>query len=228
MVMLLFAASLPVAAKCVVLALALQGYVAQSLYKVLQLAVPAVWRWRGGLRGAAVLWPVDVPLPTARLWLGATTLGLSLSAAGAIAAWLLLPALGLSPLHLRAAFDARFAVTPLQAVLVVVFLSCANSALEELHFRAWLDRELLRRAGDATGIAVSAMVFGIMHALIVWGLPGVTPVLLCLVAIALALAGAAWSLLARCPGGIHAAWWSHALTDALLLTWGLWWLGYIG
>jgi hypothetical protein len=44
--------------------------------------------------------------------------------------------------------------------------------------------------------------------------------------VALLLIAVVWSLLARRPGGIHAAWLSHAMTDAGLLTWGLFWLGY--
>ena len=49
---------------------------------------------------------------------------------------------------------------------------------------------------------------------------------LALVFVSLWIAGASWSLIARRPGGIHAAWLSHGLTDSGLLTWGLLWLGY--
>jgi hypothetical protein len=56
---------------------------------------------------------------------------------------------------------------------------------------------------------------------------GATPLVLWLVFASLFIAGVSWSLIARRPGGIHAAWLSHGLTDAGLLTWGLFWLGYL-
>ena len=111
-------------------------------------------------------------------------------------------------------------------MIVVVFLTSINSALEELHFRAWLDPELSRRFGDSAGIVASAAAFGAMHVLIFANMRDVTPVVLGLVFLALFAMGTAWSMLARRPGGIHAAWFSHALTDAGLLTWGLYWLDY--
>ena len=74
---------------------------------------------------------------------------------------------------------------------------------------------------------VSASAFASMHLLIFRGMPGATAGPQAVVFASLALAGLFWSYLARRPGGIHAAWLSHGLTDALLLTWGLRWLGYL-
>jgi len=113
------------------------------------------------------------------------------------------------------------------AVAVVLFLSCFNSAIEELHFRAWLDPALSRSLGNVLGILISALAFGCMHGLIFYGIPGIPPTPLFLIIGALTIAGVCWSLLTRMRGGIHAAWWSHACADALLMLWGLHWLGYI-
>ncbi len=66
-----------------------------------------------------------------------------------------------------------------------------------------------------------------MHSLIFLGLPGFPIPLVIIAGVSLAAAGAVWSAILRMRGGIHAAWLSHALTDAILLTWGLMWLGYV-
>jgi membrane protease YdiL (CAAX protease family) len=135
--------------------------------------------------------------------------------------------MGIDPEPIRAGLDVRFAVGPVGACLVVIFLSLLNSALEELHFRAWLDREISSRWGTVAGISISAVAFGAMHVLIFLGMPGLPCLAMLLVPLGLAVAGVAWSILMRLPGGIHAAWFSHGLTDSLLLGWGLHWLGYI-
>lgn len=220
-------AALPFAAKIAVLALGLQGYIAQSLYKVFQVLVPACWRRREGLRGLALLWPTTEPMPRARTWLLATGTALILSGSAIIAAPLLLPLWNIRPETIRAGFDARFSVGAGGAVAVVLFLSCFNSAIEELHFRAWLDPALSRSLGNIPGILISALAFGCMHGLIFAGFAGIPPAPLFLIIGALTLAGIAWSLLTRMRGGIHAAWWSHACADALLMLWGLQWLGYL-
>jgi membrane protease YdiL (CAAX protease family) len=150
-----------------------------------------------------------------------------LSGCGMGAATWLLPYLELDPHAIRAGLDDRFQMGPAGALLVVVFLSVVNSGLEELHFRAWLDRELSARWGAAAGIAASSLAFGGMHVLIFLGMPDLPAAAVVLVPLSLAIAGAVWSLLMRRPGGIHAAWLSHGLTDALLLGWGLHWLDYV-
>ena len=105
-------------------------------------------------------------------------------------------------------------------------LPTLNSGLEELHFRVWLDRELSRRYGDAVGIIFSAAAFAAMHLFIFANMRGIAAAAFACSLRALFAVAVAWSLLARRPGGIHAAWLSHALTDAGLMTWGLFWLGY--
>ncbi|HAI98451.1 TPA: hypothetical protein DCL30_02815 [Candidatus Peribacteria bacterium] len=224
---LLGAASIPFLVKIAVLSLGVSGYLLQSLYKVFQLIVPGVWRYRDGKTGARIVWPTDEPRPSAVLWIMATLIALVLSLSAIVALQLLIPLFHLDPETLRRGLDARFAVGPVGAVAVVVFLSFLNSALEELHFRAWLDRELSRSTGDTIGIITSASLFGLMHGLIFLGLPDVPTSLIPLAIIGLAIGGICWSLLLRKSGGIYAAWWSHGLTDALLLGWGLSWLGYL-
>ena len=221
-------AATPFAAKAVVLVAGLTGYGLQSIYKLFQLAVPCFWRFRRGQsRGINVLWPTDERLPDVRTWLIGVVAAVVLSGSAIAAANWLLPRLELDPTRIRAGLDARFPISAAGAVAVVLFLSVANSALEELHFRAWLDREISSRWGAAAGIAVSAAAFGAMHVLIFSGLPDLPTAASLLVALALAGAGVTWSLVMRLPGGIHAAWLSHGLTDAILLGWGLHWLGYV-
>ncbi len=204
-----------------------QGYLLQSLYKVFQLLIPAAWRWKNGMHGIRVLWPAEEPLPSWKMWMTGIAVAFGLSGAGVGALLLLAPLLGIDPSAIRAGMDARFSVGPAAALCVVVFLSFANSALEELHFRAWLDRGLSARMGSIAGIGVSAAAFGAMHGLIFLGLPGIPPAVAGLAAAATMLCGVCWSLLMRGRGGIHAAWLSHGLTDVLLLGWGLGWLGYL-
>jgi membrane protease YdiL (CAAX protease family) len=226
--LLLFSAAAPFVAKVLSLAVHAASYPAQSAYKLLQLVVPVLWRRRySGKRGLAALWPIDEPLPGMATWGLAVAAALVLSGAAVATLLLCADALGLDPMALRQQIDARFGMTPGRALAVVLYLFTINAALEELHFRAWLDRELSVRLGHALGICASACTFAAMHLLIFAAMPGFGPVQLALVFIALFVAGATWSLIARRRGGIHAAWLSHGLTDATLLFWGLLWLGYL-
>ncbi|MBU0766827.1 CPBP family intramembrane metalloprotease [Patescibacteria group bacterium] len=227
LLVLLSAASLPFITKIAVLFVGLQGYAFQSLYKILQLGIPIVWRKKEGHRGLSIIWPFNEPLPQKRTWIIATAIAIVLTTTAILIINLLAPILNLSPELIRAGMDQRFAVNPQSAVAVVIFLSFINSAIEELHFRAWLDREISKRIGSVSGILISAFAFGGMHGLIFYGMPFISPTTIFLIIIGLAVSGICWSLLARMKGGIHAAWWSHGLTDALLLLWGLRWLGYI-
>jgi membrane protease YdiL (CAAX protease family) len=222
-------ASIPFLIKIGVMAAGATGYALQSLYKLAQLAVPVYWRRTvDRRRGWAILWPVDEPLPDA------TTVAIAIGVAALLGGTAVFGILVVAPLaeieidprDLRSGFDTRFQLTPARAAVIVLYLLTMNAALEELHFRAWLDRELSARLGTSAGISVSASAFALMHLFIFANMPAATPVILLLVFAALAVAGIAWSLIARRPGGIHAAWLSHGLTDAGLLTWGLCWLGY--
>lgn len=222
--LLLLAASTPFWLKAATMGLS--GYALQSLYKVGQAAVPVLWRMWQGRRGRQIF-ALEVRLPSGALL--CTAVLVACGAAGIAIGLLVMlaPMLGLNPETLRAGFDGRFAVSGMGAVAVVAFLSLLNSALEEFHFRGWLDTELSKRAGTFVGITVSALAFGCMHGFIALGLPGVPPIVVVPMVGGLALVGACWSGLMRRPGGIYAAWLSHGLTDAVLLTWGLWWLGYL-
>lgn len=224
---ILVLAGLPFAAKGATVWFGLSGYLAQSSYKILQLAIPLLWRYGRGERGFSVAWPVRDGFPFWRLLNLGAAIALLLAGSAIGAVLLLGPTLGLHPAVLREGFDGRFAVSGAAAVAVVLFLSFLNSALEELHFRVWLDRELTKRLGNIIGIGVSALAFGCMHGFILLGLPGVPTMVIPLMVGGLTFAGICWSLLLRRPGGVYAAWLSHGLTDALLLTWGLFWLGYL-
>ncbi len=224
---LLALAAAPFLAKSYVLFAAVTGYLGQLSYKMFQLAAPVFWRRRYGRRRLlACFWPVDEPLPDATTWALAVSVAVTLAGAAACAVIGLHEILGIDPVLIKNDLDAKFGLTTFRAILIVVYLFTINAALEELHFRAWLDREVSRRWGDLVGVLLSAGAFAAMHVFIFAGVASVGTVVFLLLFAALFIAGVAWSLIARRPGGIHAAWLSHGLTDAALLTWGLSWLGY--
>ena len=205
------------------------NYAAQSLYKLGQLLVPVVWRRRvDGQWGGACLWPVDQPRPAASTWAAAVIVaGVSI-----LLAALLVPrvasALGVAPAEVRRHLEDKFSLAPSLLLPAIVFLSTLNAGLEELHYRAWLGQELSRRWGPTLGIATSSALFAAMHLFIFAGVRDVGCSALAVLFVVLAAAGTLWSLIALRPGGIHAAWLCHGLTDAGLLGWGLVWLGYWG
>jgi len=214
-------------AKVAAIGFGASSYLFQSAYKPFQLFAPVVWRRKIDRRTLLCsFWPFDEPLPSTATWLIAVGTAAALAGSAIATVLLLAGPLGIEPAQLREQFDQKFDMTSAKAVAVVFYLFTINAALEELHFRAWFDRELASRFGDTVGIGVSAIVFSAMHLFIFAGMDGVTPSMMVLLFVALAIAGVAWSLIARRPGGIHAAWLSHGLTDAGLLTWGLFWLGY--
>lgn len=223
MTSVLLLAALPFGIKAITLFAGATGYGLQSLYKIAQLGVPLLW-WRRSWQSPRSLLVVR---PSVGLLAVAAAVSVLVTVLAIALILTLAPIFDLDPVELRKAYDDRFAVSGMGAVAVVVFLSFLNSALEELHFRAWLDRELSQRVGDVAGVAVSACAFGGMHGFILIGMPNVPTIGIVLMAIGLAFVGACWSMMMRRPGGIYAAWLSHGLTDALLLTWGLFWLGYL-
>lgn len=201
------------------------NYVAQSLYKLGQLFVPVLWRRRvEGRRGWACWWYVEEPLPTRRVGSIAVALAVVMVALPALAIPLLAQKFNVDPLAVRAHLSAKFSLTPALAVPAVVFLSTLNAGLEEFHFRGWLDRQLSMRCGALVGALGSAAAFALMHLFIFAGVPDAKPAAQVGVFVVLFGAGLIWSWLARRPGGIHAAWLAHGLTDAGLLTWGLFWI----
>ena len=224
---LLALAAAPFLAKGYVVFAAVTGYLGQSSYKMFQLAAPLFWRRRYGRRRLlACFWPVDEPLPDATTWALAVSVAVTLAGTAACAVIGLHEVVGIDPVLIKNGLDAKFGLTTGKAFLIVVYLFTINAALEELHFRAWLDREVSRRWGDLVGVLLSASAFAAMHVFIFDGVTTVGPLAKLLLFVALFIAGISWSLIARRPGGIHAAWLSHGLTDAALLTWGLSWLGY--
>ena len=222
---ILLLAALPFVTK--IAALGTTGYTLQSLYKIVQLAIPTAWRYRKNERGFDIFWPFHEPRPTPMGWAIGALSGCMLALAGIVAIKIAASFGLVDPASIRTGFDERFTVDASLAVIIVVFLSTINAALEELHFRAWLDRELSALWGTHAGVGISALAFGGMHILIFWGMPWFLLQTILMMAAALALAGAVWSVLARMKGGIHIAFLSHAVADALLLAWGLFWLGYM-
>lgn len=224
---LLFGALLPFLVQTVVLLSGVTGYVFQSFYKAAQLGAFTIWRFAHGERGLAIFWPVREQLPSRRTFLTATFIGLLVGAVAIALLLTLLPFVDLDRDAIRYLFDERFKITPLSGLLITLYLCTINSALEEMHFRQWMDLEISRRFGTAVGITFAAVAFGMMHVFLFIGF-GVIPLLpIGIMAAGLAVTGALWSILIRQKGGIYAAWWSHAVADAVLLFWGLQWLGYL-
>lgn len=224
----LLVALIPFAVRWLCLTAAGEHRALHWVYKVPLLLVPVLWRWRvNNRRGLAAFWPIEEPWPRASVWLVAVAMGVLFAAAAIVMVLTLSPLLEIDPQRLREGFDTRFALTPLKAMGIVLYLLSLNAGLEELHYRAWLDRELSARACNVVGVVCSAMAFSGMHVFVFAGMPGVGVVHLVLVCLGLFVAGVSWSWLMRRPGGIHAAWLSHGLTDSGLLVWGLYWLGYL-
>jgi membrane protease YdiL (CAAX protease family) len=220
-------ALLPFAVRGAVVAWFAQSYVAQSAYKLPLLAAPVGWRlFADNRRGWNAWWPVREPLPGRRTVAMAVGFAAAFVGAAIVTVANLAPVLGIDPAVLREHLDRRFALNPFVVCVVAVYLFSINAGLEELHYRAWLDRELSRRLGNAVGIGTSAVLFALLHVFVFAGMPGAGLLPQTLLVAALTMAGAAWSWLSRRPGGIHAAWLSHGLTDVGVLAWGLWWLGY--
>ena len=227
MAILFLFAAFPFAVKAATMAFAAKGYGLQSLYKFAQIIAPLAWRRLHGERGLSVAWPVREPRPSPKLLAVGGSSGVLFGVSAILAARSLAPAFSMDPAVLRAGFDNTFAVDGFFAVAVVVFLAFANSAIEEMHFRVWLDGEVSKRWGNAAGIVLSALAFAAMHGFILLRFPTMPTALTGLIIGCLAFAGGCWSLMVRRPGGLYAAWISHALCDAILLGWGLFWLGYI-
>ena len=225
--LLLALAAAPFVANTVVVYYGLPGYGWQLVYKSLLLAAPVFWRYQfGGHRGLACFWPVNEPLPSAATWAIAVTVALTMAGASISAIMGLGELLGLDRHVLKGELDAKFTLTTPIAILIVVYLFSFNAALEELHFRAWFDRELSARWGSFAGITISAAAFGAMHFFVFAGMGSATFGVMFLMFVSLFIAGVSWSLIARREGGIHAAWLCHGLTNVGLMTWGLSWLGY--
>lgn len=225
--LLLLLAFLPFVLKIATIWFGPNSYLFQSSYKFAQLAGPIYWRRKYlQLRGWKSCWPLDDAWPTARMWLWGALAAIALAVSAILAVLILAPWLEIDASKLRLLFDRRFDVTPIRAALIVVYLFTINAALEEFHFRVWLDKQLSIRFGDWAGIAGSSLAFGAMHTLIFAGMEGVSGLAVALVCVALTIAGISWSILMRQTSGIYVPWLSHGLTDSILLTWGLFWLGY--
>ena len=225
---LVFGIVLPFLLKGLALATGVTGYFLQSVYKLAQLGVPWSWRWKiDGYHGMSILWPVREPRPPWRTMVTATIVALVTSGTAIGSILVLGPTLGLDPASVRAGLEERFSITPTTAIALVLFLAVANSGLEELYFRYWMDREISKRYGAVVGVSVSALLFGWTHVLIFYGQTSLTGTHMALLVSALVVAGIAWSLILRMKGGLYGAWWSHCLNNLILMSWGLEWLGIV-
>lgn len=227
MITLLSFAAAPFIVKAFTMAFVAKGYGLQSLYKFAQIFVVLAWRRAHGEKGFSIAWPIHEAKPSFSLLGMAIGSGVLFGFAAIVAVRALTPIYGMDPTVIRAGFDNTFAVDGIFALVVCAFLAFINSAIEEMHFRVWLDGEVSKRIGDACGIAVSSVAFGAMHGFVLWGFPTMPTSMSALILCCLIGAGTCWSLMVRRTGGIYAAWISHGLTDAILLMWGLFWLGYL-
>ena len=204
------------------------NYAAQSLYKVAQLLIAGGWRRNvEGKRGLAIWWPVDERRPDRTTILIAIGVALASGVTAAVTASWLAPRIGLDPAAIQERLSSRFSLTTSTMIPSVLLLSTVNAALEELHYRVWLDRALSACCGSTIGIGVSTALFSAIHLFIFFGIPNAGWIAMGGVFLGLVIGGTAWSLIARRPGGIHAAWLAHCLTDIVLLTWGLHWIGLL-
>ena len=207
--------------------LGILGYGVQLIYKAALIAGPMIWRTRQDEKLSwNSVWPIKEPLPSKKVWIYSLLSAVIFSGSAIFTITFFHEMLGVDPNVLKSEFDSLFSLTTPIAVGLVLYLFTINAALEELHFRAWLDVELSSRYGNWVGVFVSSNLFAAMHMFIFAGMEGVSVLSMGLVYLSLVIAGVTWSMFRRVPGGIHAAWLSHGLTDAVLLTWGRFWLGY--
>lgn len=223
--LLLVFAITPIIVKVFTLLLGFTGYGLQSVYKLFQFGIPLLW-WHFATTEYTTAQKLLWKKPTLISVCVAACIGVTLGIIGIIAARFAIPLLHIDPVAIRTSLDARFSMTPITALLVVIFLASLNAALEEFYFRGWMDIELSSRTSNTIGVIVSTLLFGVIHIFIFVGTPGLTLTIYILVCIALTGAGAIWSLLLRKTRTLYTAIISHGLTDAMLLGWGLRWLGY--
>lgn len=204
------------------------GYLFHGTYKILLLLIPVLWRHKKQqIRGWRIFWPVEEPLPSSRTWAAAVGIALILSLLGIATTTLAAQWLNLDPFVIQAQLNSRFDVTAIGAIVITILLATFNAGLEELHYRWWLDRELSKAWNEKAGTIISAVAFAGMHLLVLAGTGVLSLLAMSILFGALFVAGVTWSLLSRRPGGIHAAWLSHGLTNVILMSWGLHWLGYV-
>lgn len=179
------------------------GWMGHGLYKILLLGIPFYfgarmsWPRRGSIRDAVL----------SGIALGALAFGLL---------YFILPLL-VDVASVRAGFDARYHYTPTTAVIAAVLIMSINALLEEWFYRGFLD--------GYSGVALSVFFFGAQHAVVLAGIAGLVPGIIA--GVAVMPAGLLWTWLARRSNGIFIPFISHALTDVILLTGGLWMLGYL-
>ena len=192
------------------------GPVGQALYGLAKLWIallPLVWvlaieRARPSLRFR----PAREP---ARAWLEGLAVGLAL-AAGLCGLWLAGAARLLDVDALRAALARAGVAGGAEYLAVALWITLANSALEEYVWRWFVGERAARLVGPRAGVPLAAACFTLHH-VVVFALQGGATFAL-VGGAAVFGAGCLWSWLVARHGALGPAWLSHALVDAV----GLW------
>jgi len=179
------------------------GWIGHGLYKLLLFGIPFFY-------GAKMAWP------NRRNICEAVISGLALGTLAFGLLYLVLPLL-VDVASVREGFDARYHYTPTTAIIAAILIMSINALLEEWFYRGFLD--------NYAGVPLSVFFFGLQHAIVLAGIAGPVPGVIA--GVAVMPAGLLWTWLARRSNGIFTPFISHALTDVILLTGGLWMLGYI-
>lgn len=154
------------------------------------------WRWRAGRDFA-----LDRPAPAQAL--GSVLLALAALAPGSLLAWLSLQMHPADPEWL-AHYAQNLPATPVAIAVAVVAVVLAGPLAEELVFRGLVHRVFSRTWGPWPAIAVSALVFGLIH--------GEPWYLLGLIAVG-ALLGFVW----EATGSLACCWLAHAVHNGVSL-----------
>jgi membrane protease YdiL (CAAX protease family) len=181
------------------------AWLGHAAYKFLLLALPLILGWR-----FSSLYPIRRAALTP-----AILSGLALGGTAAVGLAVLLPALR-EPALIRASLDARYGLTPVLAIVFALFNMTVNAVLEEVFYRGLLAPRL--------GTIVSTTLFALQHVAILAG-PAGLPAALAAGGCTF-LAGVVWCGLAA-RHGLAAAAISHIAADLVVLSTGLWLLGYL-
>ena len=189
--------------------------------KVVQFALPAAWvlvAERPRARAA----PRSRPPRARDLAAGLATGLLFAAVALAAARWLEGGAvLAEAPRLIREKLAALAIETTGGFVAVAVFYALVHSLLEEWYWRWFVYGRLRRWLPEGVAVALAAAAFASHHVVLLSFLLGGAGPAVWIFGLAVAVGGAAWSLLYRWSGALWGAWLSHALVDAALM-----WVGY--
>lgn len=199
-------------------AAAAPGFAVLAAYyvaKVVQFGFPILWVWRYEPGR------VQFGKPSVRgLTLGAA---FGLAVGGALLALYFGALRGSSllartPELLRAKLDDFHANTPLQFVLLAVFILAIHSFLEEYYYRWFIFGGLKDHLAVVPAVLVSSLAFMGHHVIVLANYVPLGPTLgfsLCI-----AIGGAVWAWLYHVSGSLTAPWLSHLLIDTAIMVVG--------